>query len=83
MMKKSDLIRSYNRVCRLLNELCCAQQNLSKNASEYTGLNLHADITAGEEIEFRKIQLQSGTEIIDSFSTFRINDILNMKGGEV
>lgn len=80
-MTKSYLIRSYRRVFRLLNELNIAQQKLSKDASMYTGLNLHADITAGNEIEFRQIQEQRGTEFIEHFSTFRIEDIVNMKGG--
>lgn len=81
MATQRQLLQAYQRLERLLNRTLVARQNLSRIASEYTGKELHADICNDGEIEFRMTDARFNTQVPDTYSTIRIEELLNMKGG--
>ena len=62
----------YRNAVRKSNELNCAMQKLAKSASDMLGYDVVADISNGEEIEFRRI---SDSNDADGFDTMLYGDI--------
>ena len=72
---KKKLIECYGRCLDLENKLSLELQDLGQIATEIYGEDLYADICAGNEIEFRALDDDG---FVDSSSTIRIEDILNI-----
>ena len=73
-MTKRKLLQAYNKVLELDRMLSGALALLSEAASEYTGMDLQADLCGGGEIEFRQID---GDGCVDDFSTLRQEDLFD------
>ena len=71
-MTTNQLMRLYNRVENLNNQLQAALETLSNAASKMYGQELQADLCGDNEIEFR---LMDG-EYIDEHTCIRIENIL-------
>ena len=75
MATLKQVVDAYNYVEKKINELDLAVQALSRVASDATGVELHADVCAGDEIEFR---LNDEYGQSDAFSCIRIEEVLEM-----
>lgn len=73
MANKKQLLSAYKKVEDAERELMFAAQDLSRIASEYLGYEVSAELCAGSEIEFRRIEKDG---LSDCFSTIRLEDII-------
>ena len=73
MATKKQLLSAYKKVEDAENRLMSAAGELSRIASDYLGYEVSADLCAGSEIEFRRVEKDG---LSDSFSTIRLEDII-------
>lgn len=73
MATKRQLLSAYKRVENAEIKLLAEAQKLSKIASEYLGYEVNAELCAGSEIEFRRVDKYG---LSDADSTIRIEDII-------
>lgn len=71
--KKIQLVELYGDCLKLDNRLECKMSELGRLATEIYGEELVADMCAGSEIEFRRLDDDG---FVDADSTIRIEDII-------
>lgn len=70
---RKDVLKAYDRVMSAIDTLDNETQALGAVASDYTGVDLRADICNGNEIEFR---IRDDNGEWDAFSCIRLDDII-------
>ena len=75
MATAKHVMDAYKYVEEKLNDLDLAVQALSRVASEAVGIELHADVCSGDEIEFR---LTDENGLGDPETCIRIEDVLEI-----
>ena len=71
--KKIQLVELYGDCLKLDNRLECSMGELGRLATEIYGEELVAEMCAGNEIEFRRID---DNGFVDAYSTILIEDII-------